>query len=113
MKIGTYLANHEDLVGLGKLGKLFERRHETLVVVSTAGGVNEDNVVVLLCSMGDCVLGDGGGVLAVTLLVELDLAATFSGCELLEVANVDCELLDGAGAKRVTCRDKDLVFVLQ
>lgn len=113
MGVATYLANHEYLVGLGKFGKLFERRHETLVVVSTASSVDEDDVVALLCSVGDCVLGHGGSVLAVALLVELNLTAAFPGCEFLEVADVDGELLDGAGAKRVTCGDKDLVFVLQ
>lgn len=109
---GTYLADHENLVRLRKLGKLLERRHEALVVVPAASRVDEDDVEALVGGMGDCVLCDGGGVLAVALLVELDLAA-LAGGELLEVADVDGELLDGAGAEGVSGGDEDLVLVLQ
>lgn len=108
----TYLADHEDLVGLGKLGKLLEGRHEALVIVASTSRVNEDNVVALLRGVGDRILGHRGGVLAVALLVELDLAA-LARRQLLEVAHVDGELLDGAGAEGVAGGDEDLVLVLQ
>lgn len=106
------LADHEDLVWLGKLREFLEGGHEALVVVATTGGVDEDDVVALLGGVGDCVLGDGGGVLAVALLVEFDLAS-FAGGEFFEVADVDGELLDGAGAEGVAGGDEDFVLVLQ
>lgn len=77
-----------------------------------AGSVDEDNVEALLSGVADGVLGNGGGVLAVALLVELDVAA-LAGSELLEVADVDGELLDGAGTEGVAGGDEDLVLVLQ
>jgi len=71
----SYLANHQNLVRLGKLGKLLQRRHETLVIVSAAGRVNQDHVKLLLGSKRDGILCHGCGVFAVTLLVQLYLAA--------------------------------------
>lgn len=108
----TYLANHENLVRLGKLGKLLQRRHEPLVIVSPPSRVDEDDVVALLSRVVDGVLGHGSGILAVSLLVQLD-PSTFSGCELLEISHVDGELLDGTRAERVSGGDEDLVLVLQ
>lgn len=109
---GSYLADHENLIGLSKLGKLFQGGHETLVVVSASGGVNEDDVEAVLRGVSHGVASDGGGVLAVALLVELNAAALTDG-ELLEVADVHGELLNGAGAEGVAGGDEDLVLVLQ
>ncbi len=106
------LADHEDLVGLGKLGKLFERRHEALVVVPAASRVNEDDVVTLLRGVGDGVLGHRSSVLAVALLVQLNLAA-LARRQFLEVADVHGELFNGAGAEGVAGCDEYLVLVLQ
>lgn len=108
----TYLADHEDLVWLGKLGKLFQRRHEALVVVSPAGGVDENHVVALLRGVGDGILGNGDGILAVALLIQLHLTALASR-QLLEVAHMNRELLNGTGAERVASGDEYLVLILQ
>lgn len=113
VRVGTYLANHENLVRLGKLGKLLQRGHEPLVVVSPPGGVDEDHVVALARGVGDGVLGHGRGVLAVALLVNVHLAAALSGRELLEVPHVHGELLHRAGAERVARGDEHAVLVLQ
>lgn len=108
----AYLSNHQDLVRLGKLGKLLERRHQALIVVPAASRVDEDNVKALLGRKGNGVLGNSGGILAVALLVELDLAA-LSSCQLFEVPYMDSELLDGTGSERVAGRDEHLVLVLK
>lgn len=112
LTIITYLAHHENLIRLGKVGKLFERAHEALVVVAATGGINQDNVEALGGGVSDGVTGDLGGVLAVSLLVELDLAALADG-QLLEVADVDSELFDGAGAEGVAGSDENAVFILK
>ena len=78
----------------------------------TPGGIDEHDIVTLLGAEGNGILSDGGGILAVPPLVELDLAA-FARGELLEVADVDGQLLDGAGAEGVTGGDEDLVLILQ
>jgi hypothetical protein len=110
--LSTYLADHEDLVGLGELGKLLERRHEALVVVTPACSVDENDIVPLGSAVRDGILGYRRGVLAVALLVDVDGAA-LARRELLEVAHVHGELLDGAGAEGVGGGDEDLVPVLQ
>ena len=80
--------------------------------MATTRGVDEDDIVALLGSVGDCVLGDGGGIFAVALLVEFDLT-TLAGGEFFEVADVDGKLLDGAGAEGIAGGDEDFVFVLE
>lgn len=106
------LADHEDLVGLRKLGEFFQRRHEPLVVVAAAGRVDEDHVEARLRGVRDGVLGDGRRVLAVALLVQLDLPA-LARRQLRQVADVHRELLHRAGAECVARRDEHLVLVLQ
>lgn len=106
------LADHEDLVWVGELAELLERRHEAGVVVAAAGGVDEDDVEAVLLGVDDGVGGDVGGVFAVALFEQVDGAA-FAGGELLEVADVDAELLDGARAERVCGGDEDAVVVLE
>lgn len=112
MLTAAYLSNHQNLVGLSKLGKLLERRHQALVVVPSASRVDEDNVKALLGRKGDGVLGNRGSILAVALLVELYLAA-LSSCQLFEVPYMDSELLNGTGSERVAGRDEYLVLVLK
>ena len=108
----THLSYHEDFVGLGKFRELLERGHEALVVVAAAGSINENNIVTLLGSLADGVLGDGGGVTAVALLEDLD-AAALALRQLLEVADVDLELLDCTGPEGIARRDQHAVLVLQ
>lgn len=40
------LAHHEDLIGLRQLAKLLERGHESLVVVPTSRGVDQNDIEV-------------------------------------------------------------------
>lgn len=109
--IETYLANHENLVGLGKLGKLLQRRHESLVVVPSSSRIDEDDIVALLGRMANGIFGNSSGILAISLLVQLHLSA-FSSRELLEVSHVYGELLNSAGTESITSSDEDFVFVL-
>ena len=67
---------------MSKLCKLLERRHETLVVVSSTSSVDENDIIALLSRMAYGVLCDGSSILAITLLVEFN-AATLTGCLLL------------------------------
>lgn len=108
----TYLANHENLIRLGKLGKLLQRRHESLVIVPPPSRINKNDVVALLSSMVNGILGDGSSIFAVSLLVQLDFAS-FSGRQLLKVPHMHGELLDGARTESVAGGDEDLVLVLQ
>lgn len=78
----------------------------------SAGGIDEDDVEALCGSMGNGILGDRSGVLAVALLVQLH-ATAFTGRELLQVTDVDSELLDGAGTEGVSGGDEHAVLVLQ
>lgn len=97
---------------MSKLGKLLQRGHESLIVMSTACCIYEHNIEVLARRMGNGIFGHSCGVLAIALLVELDLA-TLASRELLQVAHMNCQLLDSTGAEGIAGRDEDLVFVLQ
>lgn len=108
------LADHEDLVRAGRGGEFLQRGHQAGVVVAAAGGVDEDDVEGVGGGMGDGGFGDGGGVFAVALFVEFDLGgAGLAGGQLLEVAGVHAELLDGAGAEGVAGGDEELQVVLE
>lgn len=106
------LAHHQDLIRLRELGELLERRHQTLVVVPAAGGVDKHDVEAACGGVRDGVFGDVGRVFAVALFVQLD-AAAFARGELLEVAGVHAQLFDGAGPEGVARGDQDAEFVLQ
>lgn len=80
--------------------------------MSSASGVDKDDVKAVLLGIADSVLGDVGGVFTVALFVELDDAALADG-EFLEVTGVDAELLDCAGAECVTGSDEDFEFILE
>ena len=61
-----------------------------LVVLHPTGRVDQDDVEAVRLGVGDRLLGDARGVLAVALLVELDLA--LGGVELAEVADTTSQL---------------------
>ena len=79
--------------------------------MSPPGGVNEHHVKPLLRGKRHGILSHRGGVLAIALLVQLDLA-TLARRQLRQVAHVHSQLLDGAGAEGVARNDEDLVLVL-
>jgi len=106
------LAHHQDLIRARQLGELLERRHQALVVVAAAGGVDEHDVEAARSGVRDGVAGDVGRVLAVALFVQLD-AAALARRELLQVAGVHAQLLDGAGAEGVAGGDEDAEAVLE
>lgn len=112
------LADHEDLVRVGQLAKLGQAGHEARVVVAAAGRVNQDNVEAHVVGGGGAGIGDGvagqrGGVLAVALFEELDVADVFALAQLGQVAHVDAQLLDGTGAEGVGGADEDAEVVLK
>lgn len=107
------LAHHEDLIRPGQFGEFLEAGHEARVVVAAAGGVDEDDVEVVVFGVRDGVAGDVGGVFAVALFVEFDAAEVFAVGEVFEVAGVDAELFDGAGAEGVAGRDQEGEVVLE
>ena len=107
------LAHHEDLVRLRQLRELLQIRHQARVVVAAAGGIDEHDVEAVRGRVRDGVLSDVGGILTVALLEELDLAAALALRELLKVAGVHAQLLDGAGAEGVAGGDEDLEVVLE
>lgn len=80
--------------------------------MSAASCVDEHHIETLLCSKRNSILGHGSRILAVTLLVELDLAP-LARRQLLEVAHVHGELFDGARTERIAGGNEDLVLVLQ
>lgn len=74
--------------------------------------VDEDDVEIVLLRIRDGVGGDVGCVFAVALFEQVDGAA-LALAEFLQVAHVDAQLLDGAGAERVGGGDEDAVVVLE
>lgn len=75
-------------------------------------GINEHNIVAFSRRVRYRVLRDRRRVFAISLLVQLDVAA-LAGRELFEIPHMHGELLDGAGAERVARRHEDSVLVLQ
>ena len=81
--------------------------------MSSAGGVDEDDIESFGGGVGDSVARDISGVFAVAALVEFDGAETFAGGEGGEVGGVHAELFDGAGAECVAGGDEEGEVVLE
>lgn len=81
--------------------------------MAATGGIDEDDVEAVIAGVSDGVAGDVGGVFAVTLFVQFDFGETVAGGEVGEVAGVDAELFDGAGAEGVAGGDEEGEVVLE
>ena len=112
MGIAAYLANHENLVWLRKLGKLLQGRHESLVIMPPPGGVNEHNIIPLLVRVRHRILRNGCRILPVSFLVQFHLPA-LARRKLLEVPHMHGQLLDCARPERVARGNEHSVLVLQ
>ena len=106
------LADHEDLVRSSKVGKLLQGRHQSAVVVTSTGRVDENDGEVVGGGMLDGFLGHLGRVFAVALFVQFHVA-TFALAELPQVAGVHAQLLDRAGSEGIACGDEHSIPVLQ
>ena len=106
------LADHEDLVRSSEVGELLQGRHESAVVVTSTGRVDEDDGEVVGLGMLDGFLGHLGRVLAVALFVQFHVTP-FALAELLQVAGVHAQLLDRARSEGVAGGDEHPISVLQ
>lgn len=81
--------------------------------MAATGGVDEDNIELLLAGVGDGVTSDVCCVLAVALFIKLDFPEVLASGELVQISGVDAELFDGAGAEGVTGGNEEGEVVLE
>lgn len=106
-------ADHKYFVRVGERGEFLERGHQAGVVVTTTGGVDEDDVEVVGRSIGDGVFGYVRCVFAVPFFVKLHFAQALPLTQFFEIAGVHTELFDGAGAEGVAGGDEKGEIVLE
>lgn len=105
--------DHEDFIGIGQLAEFLEIRHQARVVVAPAGGVDEHDVEFIRLRVRHGVFGDIRRVLAVSLFIQFHLTAFLALAQFGEVAGVDAQLFDGAGAEGVAGGDEEAEVVLE
>ena len=107
----TDLANHQNFVGVRKLGKFLQAAHQSLIVVSPTGGVDQNHIVSLLSGEGNSILSYVCSILAVAFLVQFNFTA-LARCQFREIANMHSKLLYSTRAEGITSGDEDLILVL-
>jgi hypothetical protein len=106
------LTDHENLIRIRQFRKLLQRTHQSSIIMSPARCINQHNVEAILLRMSHSISSDVSCIFTVSLFEQIDFAA-LALAEFLEVADVDAQLLDSAGAERVGCGDEDAVVVLE
>ena len=81
--------------------------------MASACRVDEDYIKCVRRGVADGILGDMGGVFAITFLVELDFPKPFTFREFFQIPGVDAKLLNRPGPEGVARGDEKVEVILE